>query len=174
MQIRACFFYDILVYSIDWDTHLSHLQQVLQVLAKHQLFAKFSKCLFGVTTVDYLGHIISKQGVAVDPAKLKAIQEWLAPSSVTALRGFLGLSGYYRRFVKDYAAIAGPLTDLLKAHSFRWNDKAQHAFQQLKIAMTTLPVLGLPDFSLSFDVTTDASGVAIRAVLEQNSHPISF
>lgn len=136
------------------------------MLAKHQLFAKFSKCLFGVTTVDYLGHIISKQGVAADPAKLKAIQEWLAPSSVTALSGFLGLSGYYRRFVKDYAAIAGALTDLHKAHSFRWNDKAQHAFQQLKLAMTTLPILGLPDFSLSFDVTTDASGVAIRVVLE--------
>lgn len=92
--------------------------QVLHVLETHKLFAKFSKCQFGVTTVDYLGHIISNQGVAADPANLQAIQDWPTLSSTSALRGFLGLSGYYRRFVHNYTAIAGPLTDLLKKHSF--------------------------------------------------------
>lgn len=139
------FFNDILIYSVDWQTHLSHLEQVLQLLAHHKLFAKFSKCQFGVTRVDYLGHIISFEGVAADPSKLQAIQDWPAPHSLTALRGFLGLSGYYRRFVKNYAAIAGPLTDLLKQNAFQWSEQAQSAFEQLKHAMSSLPVLGLPN-----------------------------
>lgn len=113
------FFDDILVYSTNLASHLTHLQQVLEVLAQHKLFAKFSKCQFGVTSVDYLGHVISSQGVAADPSKLQAIQEWPVPTSVSALRGFLGLSGYYRRFVRDYAAIAGPLTNLLKKQAFQ-------------------------------------------------------
>lgn len=108
------FFEDILVYSANWDSHINHLTQVLQALEKHKLFAKYSKYQFGVSTVGYLGHIISSQGVAADPDKLKAIQDWPTPSSVSDLRGFLGLSGYYRRFVHHYAAIAGPLTDLFK------------------------------------------------------------
>lgn len=141
------FFDDILVYSTNLASHLTHLQQVLEVLAQHKLFAKFSKYQFGVISVDYLGHIISSQGVAADPSKLQAIQEWPVPTSVSALRGFLGLSGYYRCFVRDYAAIAGPLTNLLKKQAFQWSDEAQLAFQKLKHAMTTLPVLGLPDLA---------------------------
>lgn len=124
--------------------------------------------------MDYLGHIISFEGVAADPSKLQAIQDWPVPHSLTALRGFLGLSGYYRRFVKNYAAIAGPLTDLLKRNAFQWSEQAQSAFEQLKQAMSSLPILGLPNFSESFDVTTDASGTAVGAVLAQQGHPIAF
>lgn len=131
----------ILVYSKDWEAHLIHLNQVLQLLAQHHLYAKFSKCEFGVTKVAYLGHIINQQGVAADPEKLKAIVDWPTPINVSALRGFLGLNGYYRRFVQYYAEIAGPLTDLLKKHSFVWSSKTQAAFEALKLAMTTLPVL---------------------------------
>ena len=91
------FFYDILVYSKDWKSHLQHLHQVLEILVEHKLFAKFSKCEFGVNQIGYLGHIISADGVAADPEKLQAIAAWPVPTSVTALRGFLGLTGYYRR-----------------------------------------------------------------------------
>ncbi|MCH83963.1 transposon Tf2-1 polyprotein, partial [Trifolium medium] len=144
------FFDDILVYSKDWESHLQHLHQVLQLLSAHQLFAKMSKCQFGVPSVAYLGHIISPQGVSADPEKLAAIQNWPPPRSISALRGFLGLTGYYRKFV------------------------TQHAFDELKLRMVSLPVLGIPNFELSFDVTTDASGLAVGAVLSQNAHPLAY
>ncbi|KAK2380216.1 hypothetical protein QL285_035697 [Trifolium repens] len=168
------FFDDILIYSPTWESHLDHLHQVLEVLLQQKLFAKLAKCEFAVPRISYLGHIISSAGVEADPEKLLAIQAWPAPTSVSALRGFLGLTGFYRRFVQNYATIAGPLTDLLKHHAFSWTTAAMNAFQALKTAMTTLPVLGIPDFSVVFDVTTDASGVAIGAVLSQQAHPIAF
>lgn len=168
------FFDDILMYSPDFETHITHLTQVLQLLADHQLFAKFSKCEFVVQQVTYLGHLVSNGGVAADPEKLRAIQDWPIPVSITALRGFLGLTGYYRQFVHNYTTITAPLTELLKHNNFQWNPVAQSAFDNLKRAMTSLPVLALPNFSLPFDVTTDASGVAIGAVLSQDMHPIVF
>lgn len=168
------FFDDILVYSPDFDTHMIHLQEVLQLLAHHRLFAKFSKCEFAVSQVAYLGHLVSKEGVSADPEKLQAIQDWPIPVSITALRGFLGLTGYYRRFVRNYAAITTPLTELLKHNKFLWGPQAQAAFDSLKQVMTSLPVLGLPNFFIPFDVTTDASGVAVGAVLSQEMHPIAF
>ena len=124
--------------------------------------------------MDYLGYTISREGVVADPTKLQAIEDWPEPLSVSALRGFLGLSSYYRRFVLNYAALASPLTDLLKKHRFTWSVEAQGAFQALKTAMTTLQVLALPNFDITFDVTTDASGAAIGAVLSQETHPIAF
>lgn len=126
------FFDDILIYSLDWESHLSHLQQVLQLLTQHKLFAKFSKCHFGLDKVEYLGHIISQQGVAANPVKLQAILDWPAPKNATALRGFLGLASYYRRFVRNYASISSPFTDLLKKNQFTWSKQAQLAFQSLK------------------------------------------
>lgn len=168
------FFDDILIYSPSWDTHIQHLQQVLELLDQHQLFAKLSKCEFAVPTVAYLGHIISQEGVAADPEKLKVVQSWPPPHNLTALRGFLGLTGFYRRFVRHYASIAEPLTSLLKTNAFCWNERALEAFQALKMAMTTLPVLGIPNFDQTFEVTTDASNSAVGAVLSQQSHPIAF
>lgn len=168
------FFNDILIYSLDWDSHLGHLQWVLQLLQHHSLFTKYAKCQFGLSQVDYLGHVISHEGVAMDPSKLKAIQEWPVPHSTTSLRGFLGLSGYYRCFVKDYALIAGPLTELLKKNQFGWHKQAQAAFESLKSAMTSLPMLALPDFAVVFDVTTDASSTTIGVVLSHKSILLLF
>lgn len=144
-----------LFYSCDWNSHLIHLRQVLQVLAHHELFAKFSKCSFGLRHVEYPGHVISQRGVEADPAKLQAVRDWPIPKNIIALRAFLGLSGYYRRFGRNYVAVSGSLTDLLKKNQFKWSPVAQKTFQELKDAMTSLPVLALPDFS-------------------QASHPITF
>ena len=112
------FFDDILVYSEDWQTHLQHLQLVFEMLGRHKLYVKLSKCEFGATKVEYLGHIISQGGVFMDDKKLKCMAEWPVPSSVKELRGFLGLTGYYRKFIRGYGLITRPLTDLLKKKQF--------------------------------------------------------
>jgi len=168
------FFDDILVYSPDMESHLKHLEIVLQLLKLHRLYANLKKCSFGSTQIAYLGHIISAEGVSADPEKVEAMLCWPLPKSVTELRGFLGLTGYYRRFVKNYGQIARPLTDQLKKSGFQWNEAATKAFQALKEAVTNLPVLVLPDFNQEFTVETDASGVGIGAVLSQNRRPIAF
>ncbi|KAH0784702.1 hypothetical protein KY290_004300 [Solanum tuberosum] len=133
-----------------------------------------SKCQFGQSSISYLGHILSEIGLQVDPEKITAIVSWPLPSSVKDVHAFLGLTGYYRRFVKGYAQLALPLTDLLKKDSFVWFDKASVAFAKLKEALGSIPVLFLPDFSKDFVVETDASGTGIGAVLCQDSHPIAF
>lgn len=168
------FFDDILIYSPSWATHLEHLEVVLTLLRHHTLFAKLSKCCFGLTKVNYLGHTISSQGVEMDISKIKAVLDWPVPISIKQLRGFLGLSGYYRRFIKGYASIAAPLTSLLKKDAFQWNNQATIAFQQLKTAMTVAPVLALPNFHQQFILETDASGSGIGAVLSQDKHPIAY
>ena len=112
------FFDDILIYSEDWDTHLTHIQMVLEVLKQNQLFVKMSKCDFGATQVEYLGHVISRGTVSMDAKKVACMSEWPVLTSVKELRGFLGLTGYYRKFIKGYGVIAKPLTDLLKKMDF--------------------------------------------------------
>lgn len=114
------FFDDILVYSPSWSTHLEHLETVLKLLREHQLVAKRSKCLFGQPIVEYLGHIISAKGLAVNPDKIEVIQQWPPPKIVKEVHSFLGLAGYYRYFIHHYTAIAGPLTDLLRQDSYKW------------------------------------------------------
>jgi len=112
------FFDDIVIYSLSYDEHLAHLKTSFEVLRQHTLFAKLSKCSFGKTQVEYLGHIITTYGVSTDPKKVSAMTEWPLPKTVKELRGFLGLTGYYRRFVKHYGVISKPLTSLLKRESF--------------------------------------------------------
>eukprot|EP01018_Ginkgo_biloba_P010851 Gb_36546 [translate_table: standard] len=165
---------DILVYSRNWEDHTNHLDKVLQILEDNHLFAKRSKCEFGKGELEYLGHIISGEGVKVDPKKIQSILDWPVPKSIKSLRGFLGLTGYYQKFVKNYALIAAPLTELLKKGSFKWNEEANKAFEDLKIAMTTTPVLATPYFSKTFMVECDASGHRIRAVLKQEGRPLAF
>ena len=144
---------------------MSHLRTVLEVLRSNQLYAKQSKCVFGCTEVEYLGHVISGEGVRVDSKKISAMVQWPIPDSVKALRGFLGLTRYYRKFIKGYGAIAKPLTDLLRKYSFHWNDKALEAFTKLKEVMTQPPVLALPNFSRPFIIECDALGKGLGAVL---------
>ncbi|XP_062075982.1 uncharacterized protein LOC133780122 [Humulus lupulus] len=168
------FFDDILVYSRSCEEHVSHLRSVLQLLRSHNFYAKRSKCQFFRDTIEYLGHIVSFQGVRADPAKTDAMVNWPTPSTLKQLRGFLGLTGYYRCFVAQYATIAAPLTALLKKDNFHWSTEAAEAFTKLKIAMTTTPVLHLPDFSKTFVVETDASNVGIGGVLMQEGHPLAF
>ena len=168
------FFDDILIYSSSWADHLRHLRAVLTVLQQHQLFVKRSKCAFGASSISYLGHVISDTGVAMDPAKVQAVAEWPPPRSVRAVRAFLGLAGYYRKFVQDYGTIAAPLTSLLKKEGFTWTADATAAFTALKTAVTSAPVLALPDFSQAFIVECDASTHGFGAVLLQDKHPIAF
>ncbi|XP_039140565.1 uncharacterized protein LOC120277791 [Dioscorea cayenensis subsp. rotundata] len=138
------FFDDILIYSTDWDLHLQHLESVLSTLMHHQLFAKLSKCSFGRFQMEYLGHIVSNKGVEMDPSKIAAIVQWPIPQTLKQVRAFLGLSGYYRKFIKQYASLAKPLTDLLKKDSFCWSETTQQAFNILKQDMISAPILALP------------------------------
>ena len=112
------FFDDILVYSPTLEMHVQHLRLLLQVLRQHTLYAKQSKCVFGADKVEYLGHVITREGVATDSSKIEAMRNWPVPENIKQLRGFLGLTGYYRRFVKSYAVISHPLTQLLKKNGF--------------------------------------------------------
>jgi hypothetical protein len=130
--------------------HISHLQQVLSILRANKLTAKMSKCIFATPQVEYLGHVINADGVSTDPAKVVVIKSWVVPKIVTQLRSFLDLTGYYRRFIKNYGIICRPLHDLLKNDSFSWTDIHSKAFATLKDNMTATPVLALPKFSLPF------------------------
>ncbi|KAL0384683.1 UNVERIFIED_CONTAM: Retrovirus-related Pol polyprotein from transposon.6 [Sesamum radiatum] len=160
---------DILVYSKNREEHEQHLRIVLQILKEKELYAKLSKCEFWVNQVVFLGHVISGDGVMPDPSKVKAIMEWRVPKNVTEVRSFLGLAGYYRRFVEGFSIIAGPLTKLLrKGVAFQWTEQCQQSFDELKERLTSTPILVLPSGSGGFVVYTDASKQGLGCVLMQN------
>ena len=141
---------DILVYSKTKEDHMKHLRIVLQKLRDHKLYAKFSKCEFWLTEVSFIGHILSHNGILVDPSKIKDVVEWVTPTTVKEVRGFLGLAGYYRRFVPDFSKIAKPLTELTKKDEpYVWTEAREEAFQILKQRLVTAPVLVQPDMSTS-------------------------
>lgn len=166
---------DILVYSTSLEDHVSHLQQVFQILTDHQLKVKHSKCSFAQSKLAYLGHIISTNGVATDDEKITAVRNWPVPTSVKELRSFLGLAGYYRKFVRHFGVICKPLTELLrKGQLFVWTSVTEEAFVTLKNALILAPVLAMPDFHKQFVVETDASEKGIGAVLMQDEHPVAF
>ena len=173
-KIVLVFFDDILVYSPTWQAHIQQLQLVFEAMRKNFLKANRKKCTFAATQVNYLGHIISQQGVTTEPEKIQAVMDWPIPRTLKQLRGFLGLTGYYRRFVQAYGTICRPLTNLLKKNSFQWSSEAEEAFNKLKLQMVTPPVLALPNFHQPFIIETDASGAGTGAVLMQAGHPIAY
>ena len=170
---------DILVYSKNLQDHLLHLEQVLQKLQQHRLFGKLSKCEFAKEAVDFLGHVVSSLGLTIDQHKIESIRTWPIPTNLHELHSFLGLATYYRHFVKRFSQLTSPLTDLLhKERVYDWQPEQENAFNAIKEALISTPVLLLPDPEKSYVVTTDASDFAVGAVLSQDQgkgeQPIAF
>jgi hypothetical protein len=166
---------DILIYSKNEEEHAEHLWIVLTRLREHHLYAKFSKCAFWLEEIQFLGHILSAQGIAVDPSKVKDILEWKSPTSVHLVRSFLGLAGSYRRFIPNFSKILKPITQLPKNDvKFEWSPKCNEVFEQLKILLTTAPVLAQPDIEKPFDVNCDTSGIGLGCVLMQEGRVIEY
>ena len=149
---------DILVYSGSSEEHSEHLRIVLQTLRERQLYAKLSKCQFWLDKVAFLGHVISADGVSVDPQKIEAVVNWKPPKNVSEVRSFLGLAGYYRKFVEGFSKIAAPLTKLTRKDvKYDWVDACQKSFEELKSRLTSAPVLALPNGKDGFVIYSDAS-----------------
>jgi len=166
---------DILIYSKNEQEHQDHLRIVLQTLREQQLFAKFSKCEFYQSKIQYLGHVISKEGISLDPVKIKAITEWPVPRDVTDVRSFMGITGYYRSFIEGFSKIAYPITSLQKKGiKFVWSDKCQKSFQQLKTLLMIAPVLKIADLDKDFLVCTDACKEGLGGVLSQDNYVIAY
>nr|ABB47095.2 retrotransposon protein, putative, Ty3-gypsy subclass [Oryza sativa Japonica Group] len=166
---------DILVYSQSEEDHQHHLRLVLGKLREHQLYAKLSKCEFWLSEVKFLGHVISAKGVAVDPETVTAVTDWKQPKTVTQIRSFLGLAGYYRRFIENFSKIARPMTQLLKKEEkFVWSPQCEKAFQTLKEKLVSSPVLILPDTRKDFMVYCDASPQGLGCVLMQEGHVVAY
>jgi hypothetical protein len=166
---------DILVYSKNEEGHAEHLRIVLQRLRDHKLYAKFSKCEFWLDSVKFLGHTISIEGISVDPSKVQGVMDWKPPKSVHQIRSFLGLAGYYRRFVPDFSRIAKPMTELLKKGvKFVRDEKCENAFQTLMHYLTSAPVLAQPDNSKPYEVYCDALGTSLGCVLMQENRVIAY
>nr|GFA09416.1 putative reverse transcriptase domain-containing protein [Tanacetum cinerariifolium] len=166
---------DILIYSKNKEEHQEHLRIILELLQKEKLYAKFSKCEFWLNFMKFLGHVINSQGVHVDPAKVEAIKSWTAPRSPTEVRQFLGLAGYYRRFIEGFSLIAKPLTKLTqKNKTYEWGKEEEEAFQLLKDKICRAPILALPEGSEDFVVYCDASLKGYGAVLMQREKVIAY
>ncbi|KAJ6834065.1 uncharacterized protein M6B38_336600 [Iris pallida] len=166
---------NILIYSKNKEEHEKHLRIVLQTLREEQLYAKLSKCEFWLDQIPFLGHIISGEGISVYPKKVKAVKSWPTPKSVAEIRSFLGLAGYYRRFVEFFSRIAEPLTRLTrKEEKFNWTEKCQRAFDELKERLISAPVLALPSGSGGYEIYSDASGKGLGCVLMQHGRVIAY
>ncbi|CAI7802842.1 unnamed protein product [Closterium sp. NIES-53] len=160
---------DILIYSKNMKEHVEHLRKVFEILRKNKFYVKLSKSDFSLKKVQFLGHMVSAEGVHVDPRKIEAVKKWEVPENMKELQQFLGFTNYYKRFVPQYAKIAAPLTDLLKKDTpFKWDTPHQQAIEQLQTALTTAPVLILPDPEKDYVVEADASDQAVGAVLMQD------
>ncbi|GJS07778.1 putative reverse transcriptase domain-containing protein [Tanacetum coccineum] len=166
---------DILIYSKNKEEHGKHLKTILDLLRSEKLYAKFSKCDFWLDSVQFLGHVIDSNGVHVDPAKIEAIKNWAAPTTPTEVRQFLGLAGYYRRFIKEFSLISKPLTKLTQKNKpYVWGDDEEEAFQTLKLKLCSAPILSLPEGSEDFVVYCDASLKGFGAVLMQREKVIAY
>ncbi|GJV80277.1 putative reverse transcriptase domain-containing protein [Tanacetum coccineum] len=166
---------DILIYSKNKQEHAEHLKLILELLKKEQLYAKFSKCEFWIPKVQFLGHVIDSQGIHVDPAKIESVKDWASPKSAMEIRQFLGLAGYYQRFIEGFLKIAKPMTKLTqKKIKFDWSDKAETAFQLIKQKLYSAPILALPKGNEDFIAYCDASINWLGAVLMQREKVIAY
>ena len=168
------YFDDNLVFSKSAEEHAEHLQLVLQRLRESELYAKRSKCLFNQPELEFLGHIVGSEGIKVDPKKIAVVRDWAVPQNVSELRSFLGLTNYFRKFVQGYANLVG-MNNLLRKHvPFVWTTDCQQAFDGVKHALTTAPVLVMPDYLKPFELIADACGFGIGAALLQEQQPIAY
>ena len=174
-QFVVVFVDDILIYSQSEVEHEDHLRIVLQLLRDHQLYAKFSKCEFWLTEVGFLGHVVSASGVSVDPGKVEAVMSWERPKSVLEIRSFLGLAGYYRRFIEDFSRLAAPMTRLTqKEVKFVWDDSCERAFQELKRRLTSTPILIVLERGQRYTMYYDASKDSLGCVLMQSGKVVAY
>jgi hypothetical protein len=166
---------DILIFSKTEEEHEKHLRMILEKVRSNQLYVKFSKCEFWLTEVAFLGHVISTGGISVDPSKVKDVLNWMPPTNASEIHSFLGLAGYYRRFIKDFSKITKPMTRLLeKNKDFDWTEECQVSFEELKKRLTSAPVLILPDITRKFDIYYDASRQGLGCVLMQDVQVVSY
>jgi hypothetical protein len=158
------------------EEHVEHLRKVFQRLRENKLYAKFEKCKFGVVEVDFLGHRVTQEGLKMDDHKVKTILDWEPPRSVPALKSFLGLAFYYCKFIKNFAKIATPLTNLLKKSfgAYEWDEACDEAFETLKGILVKAPVLKLLDFDKDFEIHSDASDFVIGGIVVQDGRPVAF
>jgi hypothetical protein len=174
-QVVIVFLDDILIYSKLEEENENHLRMVLQVLREHPLYAKLRKCSFYQKQIHYLGHIISKYGIAVDPENIEAIREWSVPKNVTKVRSFMGLVGYYKRFIEGFSKIAHPITSLQrKGVKFQWTLDCEKSFQHLKQLLTSAPILRIVDPNKDFIVCTNACKEGLGGVLSRNGLVICY
>jgi hypothetical protein len=174
-KFMVVFIDDILVYSKNEEEHAGHFHVVLQCLREHRLYAKLSKCDFWLKEIKFLGHTISQAGIAVDPDKVQEVMNWKPPTTIRQIRSFLGLAGYYQRFISDFSRIVKPMTELLKKGAkFVWGQKCDDAFHTLRQHLTTAPVLAQPNNGKPFDVYCDGSGTGLGCVLMQDNRVIAY
>ncbi|KAM0060059.1 putative nucleotidyltransferase, Ribonuclease H [Helianthus debilis subsp. tardiflorus] len=166
---------DILIYSKSRADHERHLRLILELLRSERLYAKFSKCEFWIKEVQFLGHVVSEKGIHVDPSKIEAVKNWTAPKSPSEIRSFLGLAGYYRRFISNFSKIAVPLTSLTqKEKPFAWGPEQEESFQTLKDLLCNAPILALPNGNDDFVVYCDALNRGLGCVLMQRGKVIAY
>jgi hypothetical protein len=169
------FIRDMLVYSRSEEEHEEHLRLVLQKPREHKLYAKLSKCEFWLKQVAFLGHVISKGGISVDPSKIQDVLSWNAPTSVSNILSFLGLAGYYRRSIEGFLKISKPITEFLeKDKKFEWTLAYEASFQELKKRLTTALILVMPDMEKSFSIYCDAPGQGLGCVLIQDDRVVAY
>ncbi|KAI3786425.1 hypothetical protein L1987_40092 [Smallanthus sonchifolius] len=174
-QFVIVFIDNILIYSKNKEEHEEHLRLILELLKREQLYAKFSKCEFWIREVQFLGHVVNEKGIHVDPSKIEAIKNWVAPTTPTEVRQFLGLAGYYRRFIEGFSKISQPLTALTqKGKAYNWGDNQVLAFQHPKQKLCSAPILALPEGTDDFVVYCDASIQGLGCVLMQREKVIAY
>ncbi|KAH9667915.1 Endonuclease [Citrus sinensis] len=168
------YFDDILMYSQNKKQHLEHLRQVFEILRNQKLYVNLKKCKFFTDSLVFLGYVVSKDGIKMDPSKVEAILNWPIPKSLHDIRSFHGLASFYQRFIRGFSTIVAPVTECLKGEGFKWTNETQESFDIIKRKVTEAPVLSLPDFSKVFEVECDASNTGIGAVLSQERKSVAF